>query len=193
MVPAAAPRLSAAAKEKVVEEKGRRGVRTTRAATGAKAASGEAPKGRVPAGRTRAAKTAVAVAAPVTPKRRRGAFGSLGRECAFTDGIGYVALDPVSLNTAVISPARNSLSAAVVQGKMEFDDFAKLVDLIRKSFSEVLARECLNFANTGVVSHLVGLVGHVLARVQLLNAARRLTERHTGVASEGMLLPTALQ
>lgn len=39
-----------------------------------------------------------------------------------------------------------------------------------------------------MVSHLVGLVGHVLARIQLLNAARRLTERHTGVASEGKLL-----
>lgn len=45
MVPAAAPRLSAAGKEKVVEEKvveekGRRGARTTRAAAGAKAGVG---------------------------------------------------------------------------------------------------------------------------------------------------------
>lgn len=36
-----------------------------------------------------------------------------------------------------------------------------------------------------MVSHLVGLVGHVLIRVQLLNAARRLTEKHLGIASEG--------
>ncbi|OJT06676.1 Separin, partial [Trametes pubescens] len=146
MVPVAVPKLSVAGKEKVVEEKGRRGVRTTRVVAGSKAA-GEAVKGRVPAGRTRAAKTAVAVTPPVTPKRRR-------------------ALGPVSLNTAVISPPRNSLPVPGVQGKMEFDDFAKHVDLIR------------------MVSHLVGLLGHVLARVQLLNAARRLTERHTGVASE---------
>ncbi|EIW51672.1 separase [Trametes versicolor FP-101664 SS1] len=151
MVPAAVPRLSMGKspagkqKETVGEEKGRRGVRTTRAKPAP--AGGEAAKGRVPAGRTRAAKTAVTVAAPVTPKRRR-------------------ALDPVSLNTAVISPTRNSLPVAGVQGKMEFDDFGRLVNLIR------------------MVSHLVGLVGHVLARVQLLNAARRLTERHTGVASE---------
>ena len=37
-----------------------------------------------------------------------------------------------------------------------------------------------------MVSHLIGLVGHVLIRVQLLNAARKLSERHIGVASEGM-------
>lgn len=104
-------------------------------------------KGRVSAGRTRAAKTAVAVVAPVTPKRRRGAFGSLGRVRVLVDGLGCVALDPVSLNTAVISPARNSLSAAVVQGKMEFDDFAKLVDLIRESSSEVQGT-CSGVLNT---------------------------------------------
>ena len=37
----------------------------------------------------------------------------------------------------------------------------------------------------GMVSHLIGLVGHVLVRVQLLNAARKVSERHVGVASEG--------
>ena len=36
-----------------------------------------------------------------------------------------------------------------------------------------------------MVSHLIGLVGQVLVRVQLLNAARKLSERHVGVASEG--------
>ena len=39
-----------------------------------------------------------------------------------------------------------------------------------------------------MVSHLIGLVGHVLVRVQLLNAARKLTERHVGVTSEGIPL-----
>ena len=36
-----------------------------------------------------------------------------------------------------------------------------------------------------MVSYLIGLVGHVLVRVQLLNAARKLSERHIGVGSEG--------
>ena len=36
-----------------------------------------------------------------------------------------------------------------------------------------------------MVSHLIGLVGHVLIRVQLLNTARKLSERHIGVGSEG--------
>ncbi|KAI0674723.1 peptidase family C50-domain-containing protein [Trametes maxima] len=75
------------------------------------------------------------------------------------------ALDPVSLNTAS-GPSPKAGTTAVTQGKMEFDNFDGLIKLIR------------------MVSHLVGLVGHVLTRVQLLNAARRLTERHTGVASE---------
>ncbi|KAI0646724.1 peptidase family C50-domain-containing protein [Trametes meyenii] len=75
------------------------------------------------------------------------------------------ALDPVSLNAAS-GPSPKASGPAATQGKMEFDDFDRLVRLIR------------------MVSHLVGLVGHVLARIQLLNAARRLTERHTGVASE---------
>ncbi|KAI0747689.1 peptidase family C50-domain-containing protein [Daedaleopsis nitida] len=92
--------------------------------------------------------TTRAKAPPVTPKKRR-------------------ALDPVSLNTAAApatSPKTSSGTGA--QGKMEFDDFAKLIQLIH------------------MVSHLIGLVGHVLVRVQLLNAARRLTERHLGVTSE---------
>ncbi|KAI0824951.1 peptidase family C50-domain-containing protein [Trametes gibbosa] len=77
------------------------------------------------------------------------------------------ALDPVSLNTAaMITPPKYATLAGSVQGKMEFDDFEELIKLIR------------------MVSHLVGLVGHVLARIQLLNAARRLAERHAGVAYE---------
>lgn len=87
MVPAVISRLSMgkspASKEKAGEEKGRRGVRTTRA----KPAAGETAKGRVATGRTRAAKTAVTVAAPVTPKRRRGALVSLIRVRAVTDGL----------------------------------------------------------------------------------------------------------
>ncbi|RPD59511.1 hypothetical protein L227DRAFT_586688 [Lentinus tigrinus ALCF2SS1-6] len=75
------------------------------------------------------------------------------------------ALDPVSLNAAVTTPPK----AAAVTGKMEFDDFANFIRLILL---------------TGMVSHLIGLVGHVLVRVQLLNAARKLSERHIGVASE---------
>ncbi|RDX51597.1 hypothetical protein OH76DRAFT_1346650 [Lentinus brumalis] len=75
------------------------------------------------------------------------------------------ALDPVLLNAAVNTPPR-AAQAAAVTGKMDFDDFAKFIRLIR------------------MVSHLIGLVGHVLVRVQLLNAARKLSERHIGVASE---------
>ena len=37
----------------------------------------------------------------------------------------------------------------------------------------------------GTVSHLVGLIGQILIRVQLLNAARKLSERHVGVTSQG--------
>ncbi|KAH9848957.1 peptidase family C50-domain-containing protein [Lenzites betulinus] len=155
MVPPAAPRQSVGKSPAVGKGKGkaveppaaRRGGRTTRAAAAA-GSGAEPPKSRIAVGRTRAAKTTTAVVAPVTPKRRR-------------------ALDPVSLNTAatVTSPRYAALAGNVV-GKMEFDDFERLVKLIR------------------MASHLVGLVGHVLARIQLLNAARRLTERHTGVASE---------
>ena len=42
----------------------------------------------------------------------------------------------------------------------------------------------------GTVSHLVGLVGQILIRVQLLNAARKLSERHVGVTSEGTSCPS---
>ena len=45
--------------------------------------------------------------------------------------IKFAALDPVSLNTAVVSPPKNA-SGAAVQGKMEFDDFAKLIKLLRE-------------------------------------------------------------
>ncbi|KAI0360283.1 hypothetical protein OH77DRAFT_1393661 [Trametes cingulata] len=159
MVPAAAPRVSLgkSPREKRASEtgekeevgKGKRVVRTTRGAAASGRAQGEtvpAPaKGRTVSGRTRAAKTTPA--APVTPKKRR-------------------ALDPVSLNTAVVTPPKTTASGSSGQGKMEFDEFDRLVKLIR------------------MVSHLVGLVGHVLARVQLLNAARRITERHVGVGSE---------
>ena len=41
------------------------------------------------------------------------------------------ALDPVSLNTAAVSPPKNA-SGAAVQGKMEFDDFTKLIKLLRE-------------------------------------------------------------
>lgn len=44
--------------------------------------------------------------------------------------IKFAALDPVSLNTAVVSPPKNASGA--VQGKMEFDDFAKLIKLLRE-------------------------------------------------------------
>ncbi len=44
-----------------------------------------------------------------------------------------------------------------------------------------------------MVTHLIGLVGHVLVRVQLLNAARRLSERHVGVTSEGVFLAIPLE
>ncbi|TBU57165.1 peptidase family C50-domain-containing protein [Dichomitus squalens] len=98
-------------------------------------------------GRTKAAPRATkAKAPPVTPRRRR-------------------ALDPVSLNAAVVTPPKATATAGV-QVKVDFDDFSKFIGLIR------------------MVSHLIGLVGHILVRVQLLNAARRLSERHTGVASE---------
>ncbi|TBU21185.1 hypothetical protein BD311DRAFT_835203 [Dichomitus squalens] len=97
--------------------------------------------------RTKAAPRATkAKAPPVTPRRRR-------------------ALDPVSLNAAVVTPPKAAATVGI-QGKIEFDDFSKFIGLIR------------------MVSHLMGLVGHILVRVQLLNAARRLSERHTGVASE---------
>ncbi|KAM5541905.1 hypothetical protein V8D89_004634 [Ganoderma adspersum] len=76
------------------------------------------------------------------------------------------ALDPVSLNTAMSAASPRKAGPNGTQGTMEFDNFAKFVALIR------------------MVSHLIGLVGHVLVRVQLLNAARKLSERHVGVASE---------
>ncbi|PIL26880.1 hypothetical protein GSI_11060 [Ganoderma sinense ZZ0214-1] len=81
------------------------------------------------------------------------------------------ALDPVSLNVntgggAVVSLSKAGEGPAGGMGTMEFDDFVKFVALIR------------------MVSHLIGLVGHVLVRVQLLNAARKLSERHVGVATE---------
>lgn len=97
--------------------------RTTR---GAKAA---APKARTATTRARAP--------PVTPKKRRGEFDSfalgrkrverrLTRRCPY-----YQALDPVSLNTA--SP--KIASGGPVQGKMEFDDFTKLIKQLRESAS----------------------------------------------------------
>ncbi|KAI0691256.1 peptidase family C50-domain-containing protein [Cerioporus squamosus] len=92
------------------------------------------------------AATTRARAPPVTPKKRR-------------------ALDPVSLNAAVVTPSK-AAQASAVTGKLDFDDFAKFIRLIR------------------MVSHLIGLVGHVLVRVQLLNVARKLSERHIGIASE---------
>ncbi|KAI0634651.1 peptidase family C50-domain-containing protein [Trametes polyzona] len=148
MVPPAAPRQSVGKSPKeIVPAATKRGARTTRAASGARAGAVETMRTRAPSGRTRATKTAAVIAPPVTPKRRR-------------------ALDPVSLNTATVTPPKAAVSTASVQGKLEFDDFARLIKLIR------------------MVSHLVGLVGHVLARVQLLNVARRLTERHAGVGSE---------
>ncbi|KAI0324727.1 hypothetical protein GY45DRAFT_1357090 [Cubamyces sp. BRFM 1775] len=154
MVPHPAPRQSVGkspqqlkkAEARGKAEVAKRGGRTTRSAAANAPAATAATKGRAASTRTRAAKT-TAVVAPTTPKKRR-------------------ALDPVSLNTANISPPRGGAATTNIQGHMEFDDFGRLVNLIR------------------MVSHLVGLVGHVLARVQLLNAARRLTERHTGVASE---------
>ncbi|KAL7283883.1 hypothetical protein ACG7TL_001154 [Trametes sanguinea] len=143
MVPPAVPRQSVGKSpqlkklEEGAKAEGKRVGRATRAA------AAPAAKGRAVSARTRAGKT-TAVVAPVTPKKRR-------------------ALEPVSLNTVSVSPPKN---ASPVQGQMDFDDFGKLMKLVR------------------MVSHLLGLVGHVLARVQLLNAARRLTERHAGISSE---------
>ncbi|KAI9061528.1 hypothetical protein FKP32DRAFT_1654199 [Trametes sanguinea] len=143
MVPPAVPRQSVGKSpqlKKVEEAAKMEGKKVGRAKRGAAA---PAAKGRTVSTRARAGKT-TAVVAPVTPKKRR-------------------ALEPVSLNTASVSPPK---SAGTVQGQMDFDDFSRLMKLVR------------------MVSHLLGLVGHVLARVQLLNAARRLTERHIGISSE---------
>ncbi|KAI0777838.1 peptidase family C50-domain-containing protein [Trametes elegans] len=167
MIPPAAPRqsLGKSPREREREqetapqaEKGRRTMRTTRAA----AATSTVSKARTASTRTRTAKTAIA--APVTPRKRRGEPYSLLSAETSAHAIIDIALDPVSLNTASVSPSKSA--ATTIQGKMDFDDFGRLVKLIQ------------------MVSHLVGLVGHVLARIKLLNAARRLTERHTGVMSE---------
>ncbi|KAH9930403.1 peptidase family C50-domain-containing protein [Epithele typhae] len=96
-----------------------------------------APRPKIAVTRTRAP--------PVTPKKRR-------------------PLDP-NLPVVDVSPPKGGVSVPV-QGKMHFEDFDRLVSLIR------------------MVSHLIGLVGHVLVRIQLLNAARRLAERHLGMGSE---------
>ncbi|KAI8971333.1 peptidase family C50-domain-containing protein [Trametes punicea] len=126
---------------------GRKGVRTPRGATTRlPAACITTMKAKAAGTRARGGK-GTAARAPVTPRKRK-------------------VLEPVSFNTAIVSPPKHGASAANLQGQMDFDDFGRLTKLIR------------------MVSHVVGLVGDVLARIQLLNIARRLTERHVGAASE---------
>ena len=92
----------------------------------------------------------------------------------------------------MIGPPRGGAPATNIQGQMEFDDFGRLMKLISACTPDTALPGFPNVQLAEMVSHLVGLVGHVLARVQLLNAARRLTERHIGVASEGDFAPDVL-
>ncbi|OBZ78082.1 hypothetical protein A0H81_02757 [Grifola frondosa] len=77
-------------------------------------------------------------------------------------------LDALPLNTALITPPKNPANIST----LAFDDFDKFIALLRTT------------------SQLIGLLGHVLARVQILNITRRLCERHMGVKSDAYVLST---
>ncbi|KAL6306065.1 peptidase family C50-domain-containing protein [Sparassis latifolia] len=78
------------------------------------------------------------------------------------------ALNDHPVNTALVTPPKPAVnhhkSAAV------FDDFPKFFSLLVTT------------------SHLVGLLGHVLVKIQLLNTARRLSEQHKGATSDEFIM-----
>lgn len=126
MVPIPVPRLSMSRKVSIAEPAPvRRPTRTTRTTKAA-------PKAKAPTTRARAP--------PVTPKKRRGAC-LLGFVVRCANSHWPAALDPVSLNAAVNTPPR-AAQAAAVTGKMDFDDFAKFIRLIRTCYACAPRRIC---------------------------------------------------
>lgn len=93
-----------------------------------------------------------------------------------------IVLQPVSLN--IKTPPRSTQSDK--HSLIVFDDFDKLLDLLRKTLFSLSEGYCMTWADyTEVTARISGLLALVLPKVHLLDVSRKLCDQQFGIQSNG--------